>query len=246
MLDNELLLRFMHSFYGYGNPAGPLWFVGMEEGGGQTMAEVQNRLDAWNARGQRPIEDCAAFHHAIGLGHFFSQGAPLQRTWRQLIRTVLTARGSPTDTEQLKSFQTTSFARNDGCLAILELLPLPSPKTSAWHYGPGEGNPSDPWTNIDYLQTRRDYRRQLLPGRIAGLKDLIRKHTPRAVLFYGESYRREWQLVSGISFPKGQYSLQPNGTTQYMLLPHPTPQFGPPPDSRFAAAGALLRDSGIA
>lgn len=34
----------MHHFYGYGNYQADYWFVGMEEGGGDTFDKVSKRL----------------------------------------------------------------------------------------------------------------------------------------------------------------------------------------------------------
>jgi hypothetical protein len=42
--NDQLLSHFMQTFYGYGNYQGDYWFIGMEEGGGDTWAEVQQRL----------------------------------------------------------------------------------------------------------------------------------------------------------------------------------------------------------
>jgi hypothetical protein len=37
LFDDQLLERFMCTFYGYGNYRGAYWFVGMEEGGGDSF-----------------------------------------------------------------------------------------------------------------------------------------------------------------------------------------------------------------
>jgi hypothetical protein len=50
---------FAHRFYGYGNYGGPFWFVGMEEGGGDSSEEIARRLSAWAARGRCELEDAA-------------------------------------------------------------------------------------------------------------------------------------------------------------------------------------------
>jgi hypothetical protein len=245
MLDSEILLPFMQSFFGYGNLNAPLWFIGMEEGGGKTEQEIQSRLLTWNERRRRPIEDVAEFHTAFGQPELFLPNAPAQRTWQRLIRTIFAARGLQPNAEQMRQFQIASFGRVEGCSASLELLPLPSPRTSVWNYGPGQGDPPEPWTDLEYLQTRPNYRQHVLPHRIASLRQMIDEHRPSAVLFYGESYRPQWTSVCDIEFPQGDYSFIAHGETQYMLLPHPTPQYGPSPAGHFDAAGRLLRDFGI-
>lgn len=55
--DDELLLAYMDGFYGYGNYQAPYWFVGMEEGGGDSSADVSSRLKIWNERGRQELED---------------------------------------------------------------------------------------------------------------------------------------------------------------------------------------------
>jgi len=81
MIDPDLLRRFMHTFYGYGSWSAPLWFVGMEEGGGTTPEEVQRRLNAW--RGGE-LEDLRDFHLRAELPMHFV-GRPriqaLGETW---------------------------------------------------------------------------------------------------------------------------------------------------------------------
>jgi hypothetical protein len=42
--NDPLLQDFMSSFYGYGNFQGAYWFIGMEEGGGDSFEEVSRRL----------------------------------------------------------------------------------------------------------------------------------------------------------------------------------------------------------
>ena len=49
-------------FFGYGRWDAPVWFVGLEEAGAGTPAELQNRLAAWDTRGRRELEDAPAFY----------------------------------------------------------------------------------------------------------------------------------------------------------------------------------------
>ena len=67
--DDLLLDEFAHKFYGYGNYGGQFWFIGMEEGGGDSFAEVAKRLEAWALRGRREIDDVAEYLAAIGITH---------------------------------------------------------------------------------------------------------------------------------------------------------------------------------
>lgn len=69
--DDELLQEFTQGFYGYGNCNGDCWFVGMEEGGGNSFQDIANRSSAWSQRGKRELEDVAEYHAAIGVTCFF-------------------------------------------------------------------------------------------------------------------------------------------------------------------------------
>ncbi|MBC8136283.1 MAG: hypothetical protein H8F28_10385 [Fibrella sp.] len=45
-LNNDQTQEFCNGFLGYGNLSAPLWFIGMEEGGGKSESEIAARLDA--------------------------------------------------------------------------------------------------------------------------------------------------------------------------------------------------------
>ncbi len=56
--DDELLSDFINGFWGYGSNNAQFWFVGMEEGGGNTFEELQIRFTEWNERGRKPLAGC--------------------------------------------------------------------------------------------------------------------------------------------------------------------------------------------
>jgi hypothetical protein len=45
VLEPELLQDFICGFYGYGNLGAKYWFIGLEEGGGTSIDEIQHRLE---------------------------------------------------------------------------------------------------------------------------------------------------------------------------------------------------------
>src|SRR5438093_6988758 len=92
-LDDERLEAFANHFYGYRSYTGKYWFVGMEEGGGDSFEEVEKRLAIWEQRGGCELEDVAEYHIALGITHPFSTTAKLQPTWSKLIRVLLSAKG---------------------------------------------------------------------------------------------------------------------------------------------------------
>jgi hypothetical protein len=91
--DDQILDEFVKNFYGYGNYNGGCWFVGMEEGGGYSFAEIINRLDAWAKRGKCELEDLAKYHAEIGITRLFNGSPQLQPTWNKLIRILLSSHG---------------------------------------------------------------------------------------------------------------------------------------------------------
>jgi hypothetical protein len=240
MLDDTLLAQYMDSFFGYGNTKAPLWFVGMEEGGGGTVEEVASRLAAWNQRGRPMVDDVAEFHYAIGQQRWFVPGAPTQNTWRQLIRTTLLAHELPVSLEAIRDYQVQRFSRSGGDVASLELLPLPSTSTRQehWRYAG--------WSNIKALAARETYRQHFLPLRIARLRELISQERPGAVVFYGVTYQQHWEAISGAVFGSGEFPrTETVDGTRFFVVPHPTA--GPSrahaktPQACFEAVGAALQ-----
>jgi hypothetical protein len=236
VLDDDLLAEFIAGFFGYGNLHAPLWYVGMEEGGGSTVHEIQTRLDIWATRGRPVADDIAEFHRGIGQSKWFIPGAATQSTWRPIIRSILLAKGRTDSLDSIRAYQIEKFARAAGEVASLELMPLPAPSTNAsdWRYGE--------WSRCPDLTDRRTYLRRLVPARIARLQALILQHKPRAVVFYGASYQAYWESLSNCAFGSVEFPrLATRGSTTFLVLPHPTA--GPPASgaARFAAAGQILK-----
>ena len=44
MLDDKLLEKYIHNFYGYGNLNSSFWFISLEEGGGHSEKEIQKLI----------------------------------------------------------------------------------------------------------------------------------------------------------------------------------------------------------
>ena len=216
MFDDLLLSEFMNKFYGYGNFAAPYWFIGMEEGGGDSFEEVTRRLTVWDQRGRHEIEDVVDYHIALGITHWFNEKPKLQPTWAKLIRVLLTIEGEPPTKEEVRAFQQKQWARSNGNVNLMELLPLPSPSTRHWLYADHSELPD--------LSSRDAYRQKWSTLRIQGLQERIATHQPKAVIFYSFGYLPYWNHVVG-----GE--LQPalsdtiythrSPTTLFLVLKHP-------------------------
>ena len=150
MLNDALLEHFINTFYGSGNYSGDYWFVGMEEGGGNTLERVLLRLNTWRELGETELVDIYDFHIRINYPEYFNDPVKLQRTWMQQARIILASKGRPTTTECVRAFQRDIIGRKYSETCLLELLPLPSPSTSVWHY--------NLWSILPYLKDRKTYR----------------------------------------------------------------------------------------
>lgn len=187
------LSEFAHRFFGYGHLDAPIWFIGMEEGGGDCRSEIIARIRTWKQLGRTPTVDIRRLGEGAGLrGHrqwFEGDRPPLQSTWSKLIRTVLAYRGDELTTETVRHYQRDSFAAEDGDECLMELLPLPSPGTDEWHYGE--------WFELLWLENRKRYREYVLDHRIERLQEMFREHQPEAVVFYSRKYFAEWCRIVG-------------------------------------------------
>jgi hypothetical protein len=215
-LSSTLLEQFMNTFYGYGNYDGRMWFIGMEEGGGNSLEEINRRLNVWELGGRRELEDAAEFHFGICMPRFFSPGAPLQPTWNRLIRIFLSSQGKTPTTEMVRKYQIYKMGRTGGNTCVVELLPLPSPSTGHWLYEQVE--------ELPYLKSREAYREAILPRRIRHLQLRIRVHKPPVVIFYSFSYQQHWQVIVNGEFTWDSdleiFTVKKDGTL-FVITKHP-------------------------
>jgi len=189
MLDDKLLQDFINGFYGYGNYQAPYWFIGLEEGGGNSIQEINSRLATWDKRGRQELEDVADYHIDFGISKYWGPHPPLEATWNKLIRILLSAKGTPPSTEDVRTYQRDHLGRTGGETCLLELLPLPSPSISHWLYANG--------SKLANLATRQSYRDWLIPLRVQRLRERIQMHSPPNVIFYGKTYLEHWQAIAG-------------------------------------------------
>ena len=190
MLNDYVLADFIKCFYGYGNYRSRFWFVGMEEGGGNTADDVSLRLRAWDERGRKELDDLAGYHRAIGVDSYFKDRPTLQRTWKGLIRIVLAADRQTCDKESVRTYQKSMLGTTNGDTCLLELLPLPSPNTNTWLYRSN--------SSLPYLANRDTYRAHVASLRVAHIQDRLSRYRPKVVVFYGLGYQAYWEQIAGI------------------------------------------------
>jgi hypothetical protein len=192
-MTEAILDEFTNSFFGYGSLDAPNWFVGMEEGGGKSKAEIESRLRSWDAAERAAVVDIVEFGSNAGLEEhlqwFQGERPPLQSTWMQLIRMVLARGGASFATSSVRTYQRDAFARTGGGECLLELMPLPSPSVGDWHY--------DEWFNLPWLRSRSVYQEHMLERRVERLAELVDCHNPEAVVFYSRTYLDHWCRIVG-------------------------------------------------
>lgn len=186
----------METFYGFGNYAGKYWLVGMEEAGGRSVEAIQVRLTQWQQNGRSELEDLPTHGHQHGWGEkYFGTEVKWQPTWGKLIRLMLAAEGKEKmNTAAIKQFQQEKLGRHNSDHCLIELFPLPAPSTSQWLYAQH--------SELPFLRSRKTYREQLAPDRIAYIRQKVQQHRPKAVIFYGWSYRNWWQQIAERPFAK--------------------------------------------
>ena len=210
-----LIQKRLKNFWGYGNLKGPVWFIGMEEGLGDSEGLPFERFISTDGKVVVDItSNTSADHQAL-----FKEGAKTQPTWRPLIFILLYQRfGRVPTLAEIRDYQINHFGRTTSAHAILELMPLPakSTKKADWIYQD---------VPLIGLTHREEYLATYLPDRVQALKLLIEKHQPKLVLFYSRSYLNDWQSI----IPKKLKEVIPDklhmvkvDKTIYAVTPHPT------------------------
>lgn len=213
----------MRTFYGYGNLKANYWFIGMEEGCGKSWDEhVIPRFKVWDARGRRSLEDAKEYHFALGIREFWEasigRSVKVQRTWRALLKALLTARGEVVSRDSIADLQANAFAMAGSDTCLLELLPLPSPSIGTFDYD--RLADAEYW----YFQNRTAYRDYMLPDRVDAIRKMILANQPRHVVLYGTSYRNAWtSLVNNPAWTEKSESVSHcmMGKSAIWMVPHP-------------------------
>ncbi|SRR5260221_4875863 len=130
------LQTYTNQFFGFGRWDAPVWFVGIEEAGNPTPEQLNHRLSVWDQRGRRSLEDAPTFYPAVGQVYWHGDHAHLQRTWRQLIRMLLLARGERDTEVALLACQQNLFGTFSGSVCLTELSPMPAPSHRRWPHAP--------------------------------------------------------------------------------------------------------------
>lgn len=225
MINQDNINNYIENFYGYGKWDSSTWFIGIEEGGGNSEEEVNSRINSW-IEYKTNLIDIRKHHINIGQSKYFIEGN-LQSTWRKLIRVHLNIRDSHNfDNGTIRDVQQNKWGQSDSDNALIELFPLPSPRHNDWKY--------NEWTNVDYLISREKYSEHILESRIDFIKEKIKSHKPKIVIFYSKTHLHIWNKIVGQNFESSDIILigsncisiiQKEGI-YFVLTPHPASVWG--------------------
>jgi hypothetical protein len=216
MINNQLLEEFMKGFYGFGTYSANYWFIGMEEGGGNTIEAIEKQLYIWEKHQRKELLDVIQFAREMNITDWYGEKPKLQPTWKHLIRIFLTAKGKNYDNEVMREYQKNYWGTETGETCLLELLPLPSPNTSSWIY--------KDISSIPYLKSRKIYQETVTSSRIKHLQQRIKNYQPKAVIFYGSVYENYWKKIIGINhweISSNQFNYALKDSTVFVSSKHP-------------------------
>jgi len=165
---------------GYGNPAAPVWFLGMEEG---LSKELNVALREFLERPQ-PFD---SFEH-MGLSLTHPPRTPPWRIMAKLTRRLQCNVADWDNAQRALEYVVGNLGTAKSDTLLLEMLPLPAKKFSQ--------KPSD-WPN-QYKSRFSDpftYSEEMLGKRIPIMRDLAYEHRPRVVFCYGEGYWPHYEAI---------------------------------------------------
>src|SRR5690606_9963473 len=127
-VSKDLIRSCLYNWLGYGNPNGPIWFVGIEEGGAEIWRWGTQTLSS-------SLQIRSRFRKAMDFRSVWEDeyGIPLETfrgmtTWHYMACFLLAFRNQPVNTDAVRDFVFHSKQlgrRLDGDHFLCELLPLP-------------------------------------------------------------------------------------------------------------------------
>lgn len=211
-VDGDLTARDLAArhWFGYGRWDASYWFVGMEFGGDDDPLSYESWLHLAGPKHEGLI-DCKEHHDEWNrrLGRHFAQWhddgvPPIQDTWGPLIRLLLAFQQRPNADGEVAEYQRESWGRRFGDSALIEL--------SAIHA-----------RNMSVRVERTLHRVE----RIAEMRKQLRRAAPRFAVFYGRSYKAEYERIAGPFNTEGWTWC---GPTLCLLVVHPAYRYAPGPD----------------
>ena len=166
------------SFIGYGNLSAPIWFLGMEEGGGgEDNLRCRLTFDS--------VEDLYTGHKKLGIVKHHEGRRIIQPTWRAMCVIMLELMGKVVNREEIRRYQADELGRSGKTTFLLELMPLPKPRIGTWSYD----------DLLPQFYSREDYYDRILPKRIIYLRKILERHLPDVVIGYGKDYWKHFRRL---------------------------------------------------
>lgn len=235
-LDSAKLQHWIDNFYGYGRWDAPVRFIGYEEGGGADYKEVEQKLDYfYNNWPINPpyLSDIRKLHKHVECdergysNHYdfrFSNVARKQpqETWKHLIAFMkgYLSQSFPTNVDILGYQKDTLADDLNHHEALIELYPLPNPKTTKWAYQKKswvdhtvllktKNNTTIPLTDREY------YEHAIIDERIVEIERQLLANTNKVkvIVCYGRSHG--FEKLKESKFWKGQPMLSCNKSIKF-------------------------------
>lgn len=242
-MDSQTTYDYIQNFFGYGNLKAPYWFIGKEEGGGKDAEENIRRISLWKEMGSPTTNDMYDFH--IRLGFTNHQLSRLQQTWSKIAQmlNVIETGNDFELVEEKRSYLINRLGRHSSNNCLLELMPIPARSTG-----------KDRWLGKDIseapeLKDKDEYMRLFVGTRINSLRNLVKTHNPRLVVFYSvqvnyicwwsqiaDSNAWWWENLGG----KMKMGYQKTQGKLFVVTPHPTMKGVK--NSDFRLVGNKIRD----
>ncbi|GAO40231.1 hypothetical protein SCH01S_45_00740 [Sphingomonas changbaiensis NBRC 104936] len=174
---NDELRQRLNKFIGYGNPAGPVWFFGAEEGLGGKMNPQEQQRNLLRRCEWEPVMDMFEAHQTL-----CEAGEPIDISsskrkghtgvWRWMSRVARAFDGASNylDATHAAAFMRNSLGRRDGSTFLTELRAIPAARSGSFQRSSGT-----------LVEERR--REQLT---------LLSKHQPTAVVCYGTTLKDDF------------------------------------------------------
>lgn len=183
--------RRIENFIGYGNIKAPLVFIGVEEGLAKPEALRQDLL--WRSTFKR-VMDAKEAHEGLADGpSLFSEKPRRQPTWRVMADVMLyfndeTFKNKAERSKARREYRPLALGRSIANSLLIELLPYPNKKSTAWPYA-------------DRFPTKQDYIDAMLPKRLALISEALAEYPREAIICYGQG---DWPAFKRL-FPRTRW-----------------------------------------
>ena len=183
-------------FRGYGNPKGPLWFLGIEEKLGKRPGRMKEFMMRTSFHDVMDLGDAQAL-----LGREVRNAKTPTWTWMsKFARSLLQDSRDWKDLDKAKDYRNRYLGRTGGDTFLTELFPIPARSTK---------KKDVPWPKL----SRNEYEKQVLSGRKELLLKMLKRHRPRYVVAYAKPKHLMELLERKLKAPRARIDKDISGYT---------------------------------